>query len=157
MEPDFPDATINPNWRHQIREKFTELGSSYVEPLIEPYIEEGFFFNFWVFQISHENPTSKQFAPNRGDKRASVRRNLIQFGNAHNDIARVSHILGVSKVLNLLLNIGTTSQSSSQQQSETIISQGFSFSLNDLGQKLRFDHKYWSNEKPSDQLSQRPH
>lgn len=68
VEPDFPDATVNPNWRHQIREKFTELGSSYVEPLIEPYVE--------------------QFAPNRGDKRATIRRNLIQFGNAHNDIAR---------------------------------------------------------------------
>ena len=63
------DGVISSSWRHQIREKFVELGSTHVEPLIEPYIE--------------------QFSSN-GDKR-QTRRNIIHFAPIpHTDIARVS-------------------------------------------------------------------
>ena len=63
------EGIISSSWRHQVREKFVELGSSHVEPLIEPFIE--------------------QFASN-GDKR-QTRRNIIDFPPIpHTDIARVS-------------------------------------------------------------------
>jgi len=67
VEPDMADGVISSSWRHQIREKFVELGSTHVEPLIEPYIE--------------------QFSSN-GDKR-QTRRNIIHFAPIpHTDIAR---------------------------------------------------------------------
>jgi len=79
VEPDFPDAQINPNWRYQIRDKFTEMAPAYVEPLIEPYIDQ-----------------QQQFA-NRGDKRPNgapnqmQRRHMMHFTPPmapQNDIAR---------------------------------------------------------------------
>ena len=78
------DGVISSSWRHQIREKFVELGSTHVEPLIEPYIE--------------------QFSSN-GDKR-QTRRNIIHFAPIpHTDIARVS---SSNLFFELILRLGDT-------------------------------------------------